>query len=66
MNANGADFRPLFDTVARDLKNRMNDRDSYRVQFTTRAMFYSHKDNEELEPTHYHSYSWIFNRNSDI
>ena len=57
MNANGAEFGTLFDTVVRDLKNRMNERDSYKVQFTTRLIFYSQKDNEELEPIHYHSYS---------
>ena len=28
MNSNGNDFRPLFDSVVRDLQNRMNDRDS--------------------------------------
>ena len=29
LNKNGADFWPLFDSVVRDLKNRMNDRDIY-------------------------------------
>ena len=66
MNSNGSDFWTLFDFVVEDVKNRMNERDSYRVQFTTRVIFYSQKDNEELEPIHYHSYSWIFNKNSDI
>ena len=49
MSANGADFGPVFDSVVRALKNRLNDRDSHRVQFTTRVIFYSRKDNKELE-----------------
>ena len=36
-----------------------------RVQFTTREIFYSQKDNEEHEPIYHHSYSWIFNKNSE-
>ena len=44
----------------------MNDRDIYRVQFTACVTFYSHRDNEELETIHYHSYSWIVYNNSDI
>ena len=66
MNVNRTDFGPLFDSVARDLRNRMKDRDSYRVQFATRVIFHSQKYNEELEPIHYHSCSWIFNKNSEI
>ena len=65
MNSNGADFGPIFGSVIRDLNDRMTDRDSYRVQFTIRIIFYSQKDNEELEPIHYYSYSWIFNKNSE-
>ena len=57
MNASGSDFGPLFDYVARDLKNKMNDRDSYNVQFTTPVIFYSQKDNGEFKPFHYHRYS---------
>jgi len=44
----------------------MNDRDSYKVEFTTHVTFYSQQENEELKPNHYHSHSWIFNKSSDI
>ena len=44
----------------------MTDRDSYRVHFITHVIFFSQRDNEEFEPIHYHSYSWIFNKNSDV
>ena len=57
---------PLFGSVVRDLKNRMNVEFCYRFQFTTSVIFYSQNNNEELEPIHYHSYSWIFNKNNDI
>jgi len=64
-NSNGTDFSPLFDSVVSDFRYRMNDRDSNRVQFTTRLIFCSQKDNQKLEPIHYYSYSWIFNKNGD-
>ena len=55
-----------FYSIVGYLKNIVNDRDGYRVQFTTRVVFYSQKDNAELEPIHYHSYFRIFNKNNDI
>ena len=50
----------LFDYVVRDLKNKMNDRNSYKIQFMSWVIFYSQKDNEEPETIHHPSHSLNF------